>query len=96
MCDEGLGNADLRQTARQWQFDAARVPGYYFVQLRVILYRVYREKTYAQVEQFFFRRRPMHISAEGLKGITFPVSWPKEAIDELIHYGTVHPSGSGD
>jgi hypothetical protein len=94
VCDEGLGDADLRETARQWQFTAARTPGYYFVQLRVILYRVHREKAYAQAEQFFFRRRPLHIPMEGLTGITFPVSWPTEALEELNHYGTVHPSGS--
>lgn len=34
--DEGLGDTDLRETARQWQFRAARESGYYFVQLRVI------------------------------------------------------------
>jgi hypothetical protein len=91
VCAEELADVDVRETTREWQFEAARATGYYYVQLRVVLYRQHRGKMYAQAEQFFFRRRPVHVPAEGLAGITFPVAWPPERIEDLHHYGTVHP-----
>jgi hypothetical protein len=91
VCAEGLADADGRETTREWPFEATRTPGYYYVQLRVVLYREHRGNMYAQSEQFFFRRRPVHVPEEGLAGITFPVVWPPEPIDELHQYGTVHP-----
>jgi len=94
VCVEEPGTADIHESPRQWPFAAARTPGHYYVQLRVILYRKHSEKMYAQAEQFFFRRRSIHVSEEGLAGITFPVVWPAQPIDELAHYGTVHPSRS--
>lgn len=76
---------------RDFPFRVERPPGYYFVQVRVILFRMKAGRVFAQAEQFFFARRPVKISAEPGSSVTFPVSWPGKALEALHHHGTIKP-----
>src|SRR5690348_8313824 len=64
-CDKVFKQVDLdtesRETMFEHHFGIERAPGYYYVQLRVILFRVRDGKVFAQAEQFFFRHAPIHI-----------------------------------
>jgi len=80
---------DLR--AFETRFDIDRAPGYYYIQLRVILFRKRNGKLFAQVESFFFGRRPFQIGTGHEDRLTLPVSWPREPLEALQHYGTVKP-----
>src|SRR5262249_28678842 len=82
---------DIHDAAREWHFVAERPAGYYYVQVREILYRTQRDRMFAQVEQFFFRRRPLLIVADRQGTVTLPVEWPAQPLEELHHYGTVYP-----
>ncbi|HVS35282.1 MAG TPA: hypothetical protein VMS17_06840 [Gemmataceae bacterium] len=94
-CDKVFEQVDLdmesRETTFEHHFGIERSPGYYYVQLRVILFRAREGKVFAQAEQFFFARRPLLIGAELEGNVTLPVSWPTEPLEELHHYGTVSP-----
>src|SRR5439155_11742658 len=72
-------------------FGIERSPGYYYVQLRVMLFRVRAGNVFAQLEPFFFARRPLHIAPEPEGLATFPVSWPTEPLEALHHYATLSP-----
>ena len=61
--------------------------GLYYLQARVLLFRKHHGMT-AQVEQFFFRKRPLPIPCEG---VTVPIPWPEIPIESLHHYVTIHP-----
>jgi hypothetical protein len=91
VCFERPGGADNLATTREWEFEASRPPGNYYLQLRVVLFRHHGGKMLAQAEQFFFSRRTVHLPEEGLAGITLPVVWPAIAVDDLHHFGTVRP-----
>jgi hypothetical protein len=78
----------------QESFRLRRPVGWYYLQLSVILYRQQNDKTYAQLERFFFRKRPVEVLAAG-QSIILPVSWPAIPIEELDHYGTMKPGGFG-
>ena len=67
--------------------------GYYYLQLRTLLYRKQDGKVFAQAEQFFFSRRPLELLAD-IPAVTLPVEWPSIAIDDLEHYGTITPQNS--
>ena len=73
-----------------------RQTGYYYLQVRTILFRIQNGKVFGQAEQFFFSRQPILISDDPNRGITLPVSWPAEPLDELAYYGTVHPKSNLD
>ena len=45
---------------------------------------------------FFYARRPVAIPQGAAGRLTLPVSWPKESLDELHHYGTMHPRSEGN
>src|SRR5262245_44430130 len=62
VCAEMHIDRDELNATRDWHFITHRAPGCYYVQLRAILYRSQRGRLFAQVEQFFFRRRPLEIS----------------------------------
>ena len=82
---------ELTNTTYEHEFALERRPGHYYVQLRVILFRVQNGKTFAQAEQFFFGRRSLHLSAESNDYVTFPVAWPSQSLSELHVYGKVSP-----
>jgi hypothetical protein len=94
-CDKVFEQVDLekesQETTFEHSFGVERSSGYYYVQLRVILFRVRAGKVFAQAEQFCFARRPVQVTAEPEGTVTFPVSWPTEPLEELQHYGTVSP-----
>jgi hypothetical protein len=91
-CKKVFEQVDLEKesakTAIEHDFTVERRPGYYFVQVRAILFRVQDGKTFAQVEPFFFRRRPLHIPVESNANVTFPIAWPTQPLSELHRYGT--------
>jgi len=92
-CDRVFERVDLEkesvETTFEQDFALERRAGYYFVQLRVILFRVQDGKAFAQAEQFFFGRRPLRIPVES--NVTFPVAWPPQSLSELHHYRTFKP-----
>lgn len=69
-------------------FELTRPEGFYYLQVRVLLFRTQAGKTFAQAEQFFFGRRPLAVPCEG---VTLPVAWPDLALEDLHHQGTVRP-----
>lgn len=82
---------ESQETTFEHHFGVERSPGYYYVQVRAILFRSRDGKVFAQAEQFFFARQPVHIAAEPEGNVTLPVSWPREPLEELRHYGAVSP-----
>jgi len=72
-------------------FRLRRPSGWYYVQINVILYREHANRKYAQVERFFFRKRPLEIPSAKGKSVVLPVSWPPTSIEELGTYGVIKP-----
>ena len=75
----------------QAEFCLHRPVGWYYVQINTILYREHATKMFAQVDRFFFRKRPLEITLGEEQHLTLPVSWPPIRIEELEHYGTIKP-----
>lgn len=94
-CDTVFDQVHLKKETQdstfQCPFTVERSRGYYFVQIRAILFRLNGEKLIAQAEQFFFSRRPVEFAATLEGNVTFPVTWPDIPLEELNHYGTVTP-----
>src|SRR5262245_46136686 len=94
-CEKLFDEADLtrewRESSFQQAFSVTRGAGFYFMQVRVILFRENAGKVYAQAEQFFFTRRPVELLAAQTVTISLPVEWPTTPIEELHRYGTVQP-----
>lgn len=84
-------NAESERAFYELPFDVDRPIGFYYLQVRAILFRVQAGNVFAQAEQFFFGRRPAHITPEPKGSLTLPITWPSEALEELHHYGTVSP-----
>jgi hypothetical protein len=91
VCEEDPRPADVGDTSRTWPFSTPRTAGYYYVQVHAVLFREQRGKMYARVEKFFFGRRPVSVSEEGQDSITFPVTWPTQALEDLHYHDTVTP-----
>jgi len=91
--DVHLHEESQRPTFEQ-TFHIDHRPGFYYVQVRVILFRNHKGSMLAQAEQFFFARRPVQIAAEPAGQITFPVSWPTKSLEELHKYGTIRPQSN--
>lgn len=94
-CDTVFRQVDLdkesQETTFAHQFAIERSPGHYYVQLRVILFRVRDGKVFAQLEPFFFALRPLHIAPEPVGHVELPVTWPTEPLEALHHYATLEP-----
>lgn len=94
-CHEIAKQVDLdtesERAAYDLPFGVERPAGFYYLQVRAILFRTRAGKVFAQAEQFFFGRRPVHVAPEAGDPLTLPVAWPTEALEELHHYGTVSP-----
>lgn len=94
-CHEVFNHVDLdtelERAAYDLPFNIERPVGFYYLQVRAILFRTQRGKVFAQAEQFFFGRRPAHIAPEAEGSLTLPVSWPAQSLEELHRYGTVRP-----
>jgi hypothetical protein len=93
-CPEVYNTVDLDserdEKTRSIPFSINHPAGYYYIQLRTLLYRKQDGKVFAQAEQFFFGRRPLAL-LDDLPAVTLPVEWPSIPLDELGHYGTVEP-----
>ena len=85
-------NNESSRAAYDLPFAVERAAGFYYLQVRAILFRVQAGKVVAQAEQFFYSRRPLPVIEGSQDRITLPVAWPGEPLDELHHYGTVHPN----
>lgn len=96
-CHEVIEDVHFEQESRRSTVEHAisieHEPGYYYAQVRVILFLERAGSILAQVEQFFFDRRPVQIGGEQKDRIIFPVSWPTTAIERLHRYGTIKPQG---
>lgn len=95
-CQKVFEKVDLTVESQQAELDQRftleRQAGFYYVQVRAILFRSRHDgSVVAQAEQFFFARRPVQIEAISGGQITLPVSWPTEPLESLHHYGTVSP-----
>jgi hypothetical protein len=84
-------NAVSSRTAYDLPFAVERPEGFYYLQVRAILFRTEAGKVFAQAEQFFFARRPLPLTGEPLGHVTLPVRWPQIALEELGTYGVVQP-----
>ncbi len=71
--------------------DLEHKAGYYYVEVRVVLFREHEGRILAQLKPFFFRRRPVVIGPESPGQVTFPVAWPEIPLEELRHYRTFSP-----
>ena len=94
-CHEVARQLDLHTESSQPAYDlpfaVERPAGFYYLQVRAILFRTQAGKVFAQAEQFFVGRRPAHVAPEPEGTLTLPVSWPAQPLEELHHYGTVSP-----
>jgi hypothetical protein len=82
---------ESRQTDIEKLFALEHEPGYFYVEVRPILFREGKESMLAQAEQFFFGRRPLRVSDESQEPVTLPVAWPQMDVADLHHYGTLKP-----
>lgn len=94
-CDKVFENVDLEAESSDACFDhkftIERPVGFYFVQVRAILFRMQEGRVVAQAEQFFFGHQPVPVRSELTGGEYFPISWPTLPLQELQHYGTISP-----
>jgi hypothetical protein len=94
-CHEVTKQVDLHTESSQsgygLPFTVERPAGYYYLQVRAILFRTRADKVFAQAEQFFFARRPLPLTEEPIGRITLPVQWPQIPLEELETYGVVKP-----
>jgi hypothetical protein len=94
-CQEVFKQVDLHTESSQAVYNlplaVERPAGFYYLQVRAILFRTQAGKVFAQAEQFFFARRPLPLTEEPLGNVTLPVEWPQIPLDELGSYGVVEP-----
>jgi hypothetical protein len=83
--------AESSRSAYDLPFAVERPAGFYYLQVRAILFRTHAGKVFAQAEQFFFARRPLPLTDEPLGQVTLPVHWPQISLEELGTYGVVEP-----
>ena len=95
-CPELYSRVDLEsettEKLRTIPFTIEHAKGYFYLQVRAILFRKKDEKVYAQTEQFFFVRRPLEL-IDGIVSVTLPIEWPAISLEELQKYGTIEPRG---
>ena len=89
-------NTELSQTGYELPFRIERPAGFYYLQVRAILFRAQAEtgKVFAQVEPFFYARRPLQIAEPQTGLVTLPVAWPPHSVDELHIYRVFEPQGN--
>ncbi len=57
-------DTELDEAAYKLPFRIERAAGFYYLQVRAVLFRMEAGKVFAQAEQFFFGRRPANIAQE--------------------------------
>ena len=86
-----MDHTELSRSGYDLPFVVERPRGFYFLQVRVILFLTQADKVFAQAEEFFFARRPIPLTGESLGQVTLPVQWPQLPLEELGTYGVVEP-----
>jgi hypothetical protein len=84
-------NTESSRPAYDLPFAVERPAGFYYLQVRAILFRTQAGKAFAQAEQFFFGRRPLPLTDEPPGHVRLPVQWPQIPLEELGTYGVVEP-----
>ena len=84
-------NTELSQSSYDLPFELERPKGFYYLQVRCILFRTKEDKVFAQAEQFYFSRRPLSLTDEAPGHLTLPVQWPQIPLEELGTYEIVEP-----
>jgi hypothetical protein len=84
-------HTESSESAYDLPFVVERPVGFYYLQVRAVLFRVQAGKVFAQAEQFFFTRRPLPLTEEPIGRITLPVQWPPIPLEALGSYGVVEP-----
>jgi hypothetical protein len=84
-------HTESSQSGYDLPFAVERPAGFYYLQVRAILFRTRAGKVFAQAEQFFFARRPLPLTEEPVGRITLPVPWPQIPLEDLGSYGVVEP-----
>ncbi len=72
-------------------FDLRHKPGYYFLEVRSILFQKESGKVFAQAEQAFFGAGPVRIGGNPQEPVELPVAWPATPLKDLPRYGSRHP-----
>ncbi len=84
-------NSEVDQPAYDLPFTIERPVGFYYLQVRVILFRAQAGKMFAQVEPYFFARRPLPLTDPPPGRVTLPVQWPQIPLEELGTDGFIEP-----
>lgn len=66
-------NSESSRTAYDLPFAIERPDGFYYLQVRAILFRTEAGKVFAQAEQFFFARRPLPLTEVPFGHVSLPV-----------------------
>jgi hypothetical protein len=78
-------------TTREHPFSLEHPRGFFYVEVRAILFRKREDNQFAQAEQFFYGVRPLKISETVEASMTFPVSWPVDNLERLMTFGILRP-----
>ena len=84
-------NTESSQSSYDLPFVVSRQSGFYYLQVRAILFRFKSGKGFAQAEQFFFTRRPLQLTEAPLGEVALPVRWPSIPLEDLETYGVIKP-----
>jgi hypothetical protein len=84
-------NAESSQSSYELPFAVSTPSGFYYLQVRAILFRMRSGKVFAQAENFFFGRRTLALTEEPLGNVMLPVRSPETPLEELQTYGVIKP-----
>jgi hypothetical protein len=84
-------NEESKQPSFEQTFAIKHSPGYYYLQVRALLFREREGSLFCQAEQFFFSKKPVWIFHEAEEETVLSIAWPKRALEELHYYGTMTP-----
>lgn len=94
-CEQIFKQVDLFTESKQSSYDLPfridRPAGFYYLQVRAILFRTQERGVFGQVEPFFFGRWPATVGAEPQEDLTLAVEWPSTPLEDLHVYGTMSP-----
>jgi hypothetical protein len=78
---------ESRQTAYELPFSIERPTGFYYLQVRAVLFRGEPDGASAQRESYLYSRRPIEVPHQAAGRLTLPISWPTVSLEDL------HPCG---
>jgi hypothetical protein len=74
------------QPTFEHRFQLERSGGFYYLDVGVVLHRLRGADVFAQVEHFFFARKPVEVRRFGEQPLTLPVRWPYTKLEALPAY----------